>query len=110
MTENKWGWSADAAVLYGKATLCLKCVNNCPTKNIRYSDGTIQFGDTCIACLKCIYACPAHAINLKKYKWLPLKSGYDLQAIIQNQKLKGNYVTKNTKGYFRTFYKYLHDT
>ncbi len=45
---------------------CRKCINNCPTKNIRMELGLIKFDDKCVACLACYHGCPQKAINYKK--------------------------------------------
>lgn len=45
---------------------CGKCVNICPTHNIKFNEGgNIVFGDKCVACLGCYHRCPAKAIVYK---------------------------------------------
>lgn len=44
-------------------TRCETCVRNCPTKAIRYSNGTFTFTDTCTTCFRCIHSCPVRAIK-----------------------------------------------
>lgn len=47
-------------------TLCMKCVNQCPQKNIRFKNNRIAFGFNCMMCTRCIHGCPAHAIEYAK--------------------------------------------
>lgn len=45
---------------------CKRCVETCPTQNIRYEDGTIHYGKQCVGCLGCINTCPMEAIQFLK--------------------------------------------
>jgi len=86
---------------------CDKCVNNCPTGNIHREDGRITFGWDCIFCMRCIYDCPQQAISPRLTKFCVLKDGYDIHSIIDDPTLKGNYVTEETRGYFKRFLRYV---
>lgn len=44
---------------------CMKCVENCPVKCIRFKDNTFTFSSACEACMRCIRYCPTHAISNK---------------------------------------------
>ncbi len=85
---------------------CNECVRNCPTNNILSRDGTIQFGWTCIMCMRCIYNCPVKAIEPRLYRSFVLKE-YTIQGIIRDPAIKGDFITRDTKGYFKRFYTYL---
>lgn len=37
------------------------------------------------------------------------KAGYNIKSIIENTQLEGNYVTKQTRGYYKIFIKYFFD-
>lgn len=42
-----------------ECSLCKKCQEVCPTRNIRYTEHGVLFDETvCIGCSKCVYACP----------------------------------------------------
>lgn len=43
---------------------CMKCVNDCPTKNI-YLDENIKFKNQCISCQRCVHCCPVNAFTYK---------------------------------------------
>jgi len=45
---------------------CQKCVRICPTDNIKHENGSIVFGDKCVACLSCYHRCPEKAIVYKE--------------------------------------------
>ena len=43
---------------------CGRCVENCPTHNIKLQDGKITFGKQCMTCLRCVSVCPVQAIDV----------------------------------------------
>jgi len=86
---------------------CGRCIDNCPTKNIRRENDKIMFGYNCVFCMRCIYACPQQAIVPRFAKFCVLKDGYDIRAIINNPDLEGDFVTEETRGFFRHFFKYV---
>lgn len=45
-----------------KCSACMRCVNNCPTKSIVYSDGGFTFLSTCTICMRCYNFCPVNAV------------------------------------------------
>lgn len=54
---------------------CKWCINNCPTKNIKISNGKITFDNNCLLCMRCYNFCPYNAIqvttktnNISKYQ------------------------------------------
>lgn len=90
---------------------CKKCLRDCPTKNISYENNHIKFGSKCIWCMKCIYSCPKAAIKASRFKFCVLKKEYNggsnIQKILDNPEIKGDFITTKTKGYFKHYYKYL---
>ncbi len=86
---------------------CNLCIDNCPTKNIYCDNDEISFGDRCTFCMRCVYTCPSKSIKNKYMNFLIIKKGYNIKIAIENPSLKGNFVSDNTKGYFKHFYKYL---
>ena len=47
-----------------KCIKCMKCVNNCPTKNIEFVDGKFKFNNRCLCCTRCSFNCPVDAFNI----------------------------------------------
>lgn len=45
-------------------TSCRKCETNCPTHNIKVSEG-VKWGFKCMMCTRCIHQCPVNAIQYK---------------------------------------------
>ena len=88
---------------------CGRCVDNCPTANIHRENGKITFGYNCVFCMRCIYACPQQAIVPRFGKFCALKDGYDIQAIINDPNIEGDFVTDETRGFFKHFFKYVRD-
>ncbi|MCL2634154.1 MAG: EFR1 family ferrodoxin [Oscillospiraceae bacterium] len=44
-------------------TVCGLCVNACPMKNLRISDGEIKHDNNCTICYRCVNLCPQKAIT-----------------------------------------------
>jgi len=89
--------------------LCKECIDNCPTDNIVLINNKIKFKWNCIWCMKCIYDCPNNAISPHFFKFCVVKGGYNILSIINNSRIKGQFITENTKGYFRHFYDYIYN-
>jgi ferredoxin/flavodoxin len=90
---------------------CRLCVKKCPTNNIHEDSESkeIKFGNNCTFCLRCVYLCPFSSIRNKYMNFFIIKDGYDISKAIDNPKIKGDYITSATKGFFKHFYKYLHN-
>ncbi len=94
---------------------CFNCVRNCPTGNIVLvgdkngnevgdkDDNNIIFDKSCILCMRCIYKCPTNAIHFKYFRFFEIKQGYNIKSIISNPNIKGDYLSNNTKGYFKHY-------
>jgi len=88
---------------------CGKCIKNCPTSNISKKNEKLIYGNHCLLCMKCMYYCPVDAIYLKRYKSMGVKNGYRFEDLMNNSDLKGDFLTSETKGYFKHFYTYTKD-
>jgi len=86
---------------------CGHCISMCPVKNITMTNGKLEFGSKCIFCMRCVYRCPMKAITSKGLSFCIIKEGYNLEKIINNDEIEPNYVTENTRGYYKHFYKYM---
>ncbi len=87
---------------------CGKCIRECPTENIYKKGNKIKFSWKCIFCMRCVYGCPENALKAGHLKFVVLKNGYDIRKIINNNVIKGEFVTKDTKGFYKRFYKYIY--
>ena len=63
--RKNWHKIADDFSTTDKCAKCGKCVELCPSHNIKLVEGKIVFGNQCIACLGCFHRCPVHAIIYK---------------------------------------------
>lgn len=88
---------------------CGKCIKNCPTSNIYMENNKIRFKWDCTLCMRCIYQCPNNAIMSRGFNFIIFKDGYDIKGIIQNPNNKGEFITKDTKGFMKHFNSYLND-
>ncbi len=110
-----WGETLGAR-LYGRGlkstdacTLCGKCVRECPVGNIREENGKIRFNWKCIWCMRCVYGCPTHAIKARIFRFTVIKQGYNIEKIIRNDTIKGDFIDEKTKGFYKHFYRYISD-
>jgi len=62
-------------------TGCGWCTKNCPRKNIELINFRPSFGGQCVACLRCIYGCPSKAIHTRRYSFITIKEGYNLDEL-----------------------------
>jgi ferredoxin/flavodoxin len=86
---------------------CGICVQRCPTNNITRQKDLITFDSKCTFCMRCVYNCPLNAISPRFLRFLVIKPWYNLQKIVSDTRIKDIYITSNTKGFFKHFYRYL---
>lgn len=60
---------------------CGWCTKNCPRKNIELMNSRPSFGGQCVACLRCIYGCPSKSIHTRRFAFITIKEGYNLDAL-----------------------------
>lgn len=109
LERASWGTvSLDFKVLK-KCNLCEKCITQCPQKNIKLKGDKIKFGSSCLACYRCVYSCSQAAITGRLYKFAIIKNGYNIKKILDSDAIAQNNSTKNAKGYYKMFFKYLHE-
>jgi len=90
---------------------CLRCVELCPTKNISHGQHGIRFHGNCLMCVRCVYACPQSAISPGFFRFFVFKNGYNIQPIIEDSSLSGDYLSEHTTGFFKHYYQdYLKKT
>jgi ferredoxin/flavodoxin len=88
-------------------TRCGQCARECPTGNIRLTDDGVRFDWNCTLCMHCIYTCPAQAITHPLFGFAILKGGYDIQPILDDVEVRGDFITEETRGYFAHLWDYL---
>ncbi len=107
--SNGASWFGKYLIASDLCNLCGKCIKECPTRNISKHNKNIIFGNKCTFCMRCVYNCPERAISNKYMNFFVIKKGYNILNVINDPKIKGNYITHKTKGFFKHFYKYIFD-
>jgi len=109
--EKKYG-----SKYYGKSlrtdencNSCQICSSKCPQKNIQLENGKISFGDKCIWCMRCVYDCPKKAIHSKGMNFCIFKDGYNIDEILENDQWESDFLTDDTKGFYKHLYRYIKD-
>jgi len=90
-----------------KCTLCLKCVKNCPSNNIRVQNKKIRFDGKCMMCMRCVQNCPHDAINIGILRWWAVRGIYNYNQLMAEDSIPSDYINENTKGYFRLFKRFF---
>ncbi|MGM9969361.1 MAG: EFR1 family ferrodoxin [Anaeroplasma sp.] len=88
-----------------KCLKCLKCVNDCPEKNIIFKEDKIKFKHKCDMCMRCSFYCPQDAIKIGFLNAWKVNGEYDYNEI-NKLKLKP-YITAESKGFYKCFIKYF---
>ena len=82
-----------------KCIKCMKCVNNCPTKNITYENGKFKFGGDCLLCTRCSFNCPTDAFRIGLMDFMRVNGKYNFNADPDQAKI-GRYCHKSYEKYF----------
>ena len=82
-----------------KCIKCMKCVNNCPTKNITYENGKFTFGGQCLLCTRCSFNCPTDAFRIGLMDFMRVNGKYDFNAD-PDQATIGKYCRRSYEKYF----------
>lgn len=82
-----------------KCIKCMKCVNNCPTKNITYDNGKFKFGGNCLLCTRCSFNCPTDAFRIGLMDFLRVNGKYNFNADPEKAKI-GKYCRRSYEKYF----------
>ena len=78
---------------------CMKCVKDCPTGNISFSEGKFHFGCGCSGCVRCSFRCPEKAIHIGLLDFMRVNGPYDFTRNPENA-LIGRYCRKAYRRYF----------
>jgi len=91
---------------------CMKCINDCPAKNISYNEENqkFHFGYQCLMCQRCIMYCPKHAIKVGMFNAWRVDSPYSFKEQLEFQKERHpKYCRKNYQRYFENSEKRIKD-
>lgn len=91
----------------GACTFCGKCTDDCPTGNIHDDGERLEFQDRCILCMRCIYRCPSSSLVNPYLKFFVLTEGYDNDPILSDASIPEDYLTLQTRGYYKRYVKFL---
>ena len=79
---------------------CLKCVRDCPTRNISFSEGKFHFGSGCTGCVRCSFRCPEKAIHIGLLDFMRVNGPYDFTKDPKEASI-GKYCEKGYRRYFQ---------
>ena len=100
-----------------KCIKCNKCVNNCPTNNIkRNKKGKLKFGANCTMCQRCTHFCPTDAIKTGLFNTWRVntpytfqdtddETAYDKPMTPKEKKRAQKYISFWCKGPYKTYFK-----
>ncbi len=90
-----------------KCVNCMKCVNDCPEKNIYVKNGKIKFHHHCDMCMRCSFFCPTNAIKIGFLDWWGWKvnGDYKLKKLAEDPSPVKPYINKDSKGFYKCFIK-----
>jgi len=89
-----------------KCTLCGRCAQMCPTKNIRIENDKVMFDGHCALCMRCTMFCPQDAIRFGILNPWKVNGGYNFKRLLADPAIPWDFVREDTTGYFRLFRKY----
>ncbi len=80
---------------------CKKCINICPTHNIKLEDGKMKFGGDCLMCMRCAHLCPTDAIKIGWFNKWKVNGAYSFKKPKSpDTKRYNKMLTKSYKNYF----------
>lgn len=85
---------------YNKCIKCMKCVNNCPSKNIIYKDDKFKFKGNCLMCQRCVMYCPNKAIKCGAFNAWRVDMPYTFREAEFQEEKKPNFCRKSYIEYF----------
>ena len=83
-----------------KCTKCMKCINDCPAKNVSLKNDKIKFGYQCLMCQKCVMYCPKQAIKAGLFNAWRVDKPYSFKESNDQTTKKPNFCKKNYQKYF----------
>ena len=84
-----------------KCIKCMKCINECPSKNISLKGEKFKFGRHCLMCQRCIMYCPKQAINVGLFNSWRVDEPYTFKESEYQEEKKPKFCKKDYQKYFR---------
>lgn len=84
-----------------KCIKCMKCINDCPAKNISLKDDRFKFGGKCLMCQRCVMYCPKHAVKAGMFNSWRVDVPYTFKPSEDKTTKKPNFWKKNYQKYFQ---------
>jgi len=84
-----------------RCTKCMRCVKDCPTGNISFSEGRFHFGGACSGCARCSFQCPVEAIHIGLLDFMRVNGPYDFTGDFGKASI-GRYCKKAYQRYFHS--------
>ena len=100
-------WFGRHTRVSAECTGCGRCACECPTGNIRLEGGRPRFARECTLCLHCFYACPEGALTPVFGRRLLIEDWYDLAEIARDDAIPADYLSDETRGFFRRFWHHV---
>lgn len=104
MRCEQWGGRLNGRMysVSNKCVKCGKCVNVCPTHNIRITKkGKFRFGGKCLMCMRCAHFCPQNAIRIGLFNKWKVNGAYTFRQPENEEKQQYNkMLTKAYDNYF----------
>ncbi|HOF43350.1 MAG TPA: EFR1 family ferrodoxin [Bacilli bacterium] len=89
-----------------ECTKCMKCVNSCPTNNIKYENNKFKFSTNCIMCMRCSFFCPEDAIRIGFLNSWKVNGKYNFE-ILKHDNLQ--YESNDRDSFYNNFLPYLEE-
>lgn len=86
-----------------KCVKCMRCVKDCPERNISFKGGRFRFSGRCVMCMRCAMLCPADAVNVGLVRFFKVSGAYEFNRLLRDACVPADFINPNTKGYFRLF-------
>jgi NAD-dependent dihydropyrimidine dehydrogenase PreA subunit len=86
---------------------CMKCLNECPVKNISLKNGMFRFGLKCQMCMRCTFYCPSDAVRPGLLSGWRVNGPYPFDAIMADESLDGKFISPRTRGPYKIFRSYF---
>jgi NAD-dependent dihydropyrimidine dehydrogenase PreA subunit len=86
-----------------RCTLCMRCLRDCPTGNIRMMKGRFRFGWRCVMCMRCSLYCPADALSIGFLDRWRVNGPFRFEALEKDETLDGRFISEKSRGLYRIY-------
>ncbi len=88
-----------------KCVKCMRCVNDCPEKNIVLKNGKIKLKHHCEMCMRCSFFCPTDAFKIGFLESWHVNGDYKLKELAKDTSSYEPYITNESDGFYKCFIK-----